>query len=599
MKKFLLTFVAALGLAATANAQLPEGSVFPDFTLYDINGNVHNLYTDLNSGKTVFIDISATWCPPCWAYHNTHALDSLYAKHGPTGLAGVYPSTTNDVVVLFVQGEATSHLAELYGDYSAGAIPFTTTELPYAQVTQGNWVAGTLYPIIDDTTSSSATDGTAALDAAWHIAYFPTVYMICRDHLVHVMTQPTADEAYAATLGTCPTYAPSATVDVKATAYTGNDYFICNATPSVSFQNYSTNTLTSATITVKDATGAVVTTQPWTGSLAPYAVTSAALTSFPGTSFGGYKYSVTATGDTHTANDISADSVFKVYDPSNAQSLPWGENFEGSGSYKYDFSDPNGLAIVSNSLTNPANTSTSISIIGTSGSATNALWFDTYDATHGDGLSNYTIPFLFGNYAITHATLSFDESYAPKSGSAVSDSLQVMVSSDCGASWHDAWSAGGTTLGSAPALTSNWFVPSAATQWKHVVVSLNAYASTDLMIQFQGRSATTSNGELIYVDNINLTNTTAVPTVTLNNEVNIYPNPAKDDATVELTLNNDATVSVEVYDAVGRLMITNTQDLNAGTSRIALSTAQLASGLYHVKITAGESVTTKQLSVIK
>jgi len=319
MKKILLGLIAATSIAFSANAQLAEGSVFPDFTLTDINGNVHNLYSDLNSGKTVFIDISATWCPPCWAYHNSHALDTLYAQHGPAGLAGVDPYTTNDVVVLFVQGEPTSHLAELYGDVAGGAILFTTTEIPYSNVTQGNWVANTLYPIIDDTTSTDPVVGTAALNAAWNITYFPTVYMICRDHLVHVMTQPTAAEAYAAALATCPTYPPSSTADVKATGYTGTGYFFCNATPSVSFQNYSTTTLTSATITVKDASGATVTTQPWTGSLAPYAVTTAPLTSFAGTSFGAYKYNVTTTGDTHTANDISVDSVFKIYGPTNAR----------------------------------------------------------------------------------------------------------------------------------------------------------------------------------------------------------------------------------------------------------------------------------------
>ena len=582
MKKFLLTFVAALGLAATANAQLPEGSVFPDFTLYDINGNVHNLYTDLNSGKTVFIDISATWCPPCWAYHNTHALDSLYAKHGPTGLPGVDATTTNDVVVLFVQGEATSHLAELYGDYANGAIPYTTTELPYAQVTQGNWVAGTLYPIIDDTTSSAA-DGTAALDAAWHIAYFPTVYMICRDHLVHVMSQPTEAQAYAAATGVCPTYAPSATTDAKATAYMGNNYYACNANPSVSFQNYSlTNNITSATINIKDATGAVVATQSWTGTLAPYAVANVTIPSFAGTSFGGYKYSVTVTGDSNPANDVSADSVFKVYDVANAASIPASESFGGNLPYKENLDN--------SGYTFPGYTST---MVGPNGSVDTALVFEfPYEST---GATN---EFVFGNFntaSTTGLNLQFDVAYAQINSSS-NDNVSVKVSTNCGSTWTSLWSESGSTLSTTAMDPSSEYIPSASSQWKHVTVSLSSATSTNTLIKFTG---TAGAGNDAWIDNIRIAATTAVAQVSPLSGISISPNPAKDNANVNIVLSDEATVNVQVYDALGRVVNTITTKLSAGEQNIELSTSNLASGLYNVKISSDNFVTTKQLSVIK
>lgn len=43
MKKILFSFAMLTGLTATA--QLPDGSLAPDFTLTDINGVSHNLYT--------------------------------------------------------------------------------------------------------------------------------------------------------------------------------------------------------------------------------------------------------------------------------------------------------------------------------------------------------------------------------------------------------------------------------------------------------------------------------------------------------------------------------------------------------------------------
>ena len=46
MKKTLLTLLVLAGISSanTANAQLPSGSIAPDWTLSDINGNSYNLY---------------------------------------------------------------------------------------------------------------------------------------------------------------------------------------------------------------------------------------------------------------------------------------------------------------------------------------------------------------------------------------------------------------------------------------------------------------------------------------------------------------------------------------------------------------------------
>ena len=63
MKKLFTILTICWSLSSFA--QLADGSVAPDFTVTDINGNSHRLYDYLNNGYTVIIDISATWCPPC------------------------------------------------------------------------------------------------------------------------------------------------------------------------------------------------------------------------------------------------------------------------------------------------------------------------------------------------------------------------------------------------------------------------------------------------------------------------------------------------------------------------------------------------------
>ena len=597
MKKILLTFLAAIGLAATASAQLTEGSVFPypggaSGGLTAVNapftGHRYNLDSLSNAGYTIFIDISATWCPPCWAYHQSKQLDTLWAKHGPAGMSGVDATTTNDVFVLFFQGEATSGLAELtYNTEGSGAILFSTTERPYRTVTQGNWVAGTPFPMIDDTTSSDASYGTGAIDAAWNIAFFPTVYMICRDHLVHNLTQPTYTEAYAAAQADCPTTPPSATYDAKTTGYLGNDYFVCTANPTLPFQNYSaTNAITSATVTVTDATGATVATVPWTGSLAPYAVANVSVPAFTGTSFGGYKYSVSVTGDSNPANNTSADSVFKIYMSSNSNSLPATENFEGTTiSYKEDFNTPDGNIAV-------GAFSGEIGADGTSASASSYISRNYY-------CNNGTVEeFIFGNLN-TAATggieIQFDYAYAQYSASSA-DVLAVETSVDCGSTWSTAWTKSGATLATTGLFNTGEFYPTAGSQWKHVTAtspSINA----NTMVKFV---TTDGLGNDIFIDNINITAVpTGVPQIAANTEINIVPNPAKDIAYVNLTLAESADVQVQLYDAVGRLISTSNQNLPAGAQKIDMSTNELPTGLYNVKIAVGSSVFVKQLSVIK
>lgn len=156
MKKSLL--ILFVMLSVTINAQLASGTVAPNFTATDINGNVHSLSDYLAAGKTIIMDISATWCGPCWNYHNSHALEDLYASYGYGG--------SEEVVVLFVEGDGATGINDLNGLTASS---------------QGNWVLNTPYPIIDSATIASL----------YQISYFPTVYRICPNGILSEIQQPT------------------------------------------------------------------------------------------------------------------------------------------------------------------------------------------------------------------------------------------------------------------------------------------------------------------------------------------------------------------------------------------------------------------------
>lgn len=104
--------------------------------------------------------------------------------------------------------------------------------------------------------------------------------------------------------------------------------------------------------------------------------------------------------------------------------------------------------------------------------------------------------------------LTFDVAYARFNGSR-SDTLEVLVSSDCGATWTSVYIKGGTTLATVPDQTTA-FTPNNS-QWRSETVNLAAYANaSSLLISFRNHGR---HGNNLYVDNINLSATPVIPPV--------------------------------------------------------------------------------------
>ncbi|PBQ34167.1 hypothetical protein CNR22_21140 [Sphingobacteriaceae bacterium] len=83
------------------------------------------------------------------------------------------------------------------------------------------------------------------------------------------------------------------------------------------------------------------------------------------------------------------------------------------------------------------------------------------------------------------------------------------------------------------------------------------------------------------------------------NFVSLYPNPAKDEATLRFNLDDNAHVAVTVFDIQGKVVINSLEkDLEKGQREITLNTSSLKNGEYFVKLNNGSKSASVKLVVI-
>lgn len=281
MKKYPV-FALCLVIMLRLSAQLPSGAVAPDFTATDINGQSWNLYDILASGKIVVLEVSATWCPPCWAYHNSGAMQDLYAAHGPAG--------DNRLQVLYVEGDPDTNVDCLNG------LPGCNDYSP------GSYVEGVTYPVFDN----------AAIADSFQITYFPTVMVICPNKKVYEVN-PVGPELLWEEAQKCPV--TSGMNNAGIFQYNPGSALreICGTVPlapSFNLVNLGSQNLQSATIELQ-WNNSTVQTLEWNGDLPVYGETQITLDNWPVSGSGMLKTiisSVNNGGDDDFSNNVEVDN---------------------------------------------------------------------------------------------------------------------------------------------------------------------------------------------------------------------------------------------------------------------------------------------------
>ena len=382
--------------------------------------------------------------------------------------------------------------------------------------------------------------------------------------------------------------------DIGVNAFTAATPGLCNGTttPMVTIKNEGSLAITSASVAYAINGGTPV-TQNWTGSLSAGAT---AVVSFPQVTLPAGTNSLVATvsspngtGDVNGMNNMSAPLIAAVLN-NTPTPAPYSEGME-STSFN---SIPAGHVLLYNTATKPLVTVVSKAQVnglpqelGGYGQSTKSLMVDFFTMQSGAQASIIT-PKVSGITA--NHKLYFNHAYASYAGEA--DGLKVFVSSNCGATWTNVYDKSGTALATAANSTSRFFPQ--PTQWYPNTISLSQYAGQELIVKFECNSAYGNN---LWLDNFWI-NTAALGEEEIQAaQAKLYPNPARDAVKVSLQVSEAGEALVEVINLNGQTVIAQTASVEAGMQSIDLNVADLANGVYTVKIALNDRVETLRFRV--
>jgi hypothetical protein len=486
-------------------------------------------------------------------------------------------------MVLFIEGNESS-LACLEGTGSSCGLN--------GEATAGNWVSGTLYPMM--LTVSPNND---SVDINYNLTYFPTIVMVCPNR-TFVNLYPTS----TGYLAVSPHQLDSAIKTCPCAGTNSLDAAIFNAgmpspgmcggsfTPTFMLQNYGTTTLTSCSVVVS-LDGTVQSTTPWTGSLTQYATAAVTIPAMTINTGGIHyvKFDVTAPNG-GTDQNLANDTITVPFTADMAPvTVPLVQGFE-SATFP-----PAGWV-----LNNPGAGNTyswALAGVGGFGNSSQSAYIDFYNITAGN--INEMMPPPVDLSSVINPIMTFSVAYEQYFASYV-DSLDVLVSDDCGTTWKEVYNKYGTTLSTVgSSVTTNEFEPT-STQWRSDTVNLSAYTGqSKVFIKFRGISG---YGNDCYVDDINIAQGVVGIKEIANpvNYMNVFPNPSSNRTNVEFSLLTSEKATFGVYDLIGnKILSIDETTYSAGSHMVIFNDNDLSQGVYFLKATIGDQKFTQKLTIVK
>jgi hypothetical protein len=361
--------------------------------------------------------------------------------------------------------------------------------------------------------------------------------------------------------------------------------------PTATIRNNGTETVTAFDVSYRVGTGTAVTTNVTGVTLAPGASMTVPLTT--GTLAAGLNnirvYSsapVTAsgTGDQYLLND----SISKSATVASMVTAPVIQTFEGTFL-------PTGWAV-----SNPdGNMTWARAGIGKSSTGSAYLRnYTYYTSGQQDGLYSPVMDYT----GVDSVVLSFDLSAAtrtfPGSTTSPMDTLEVLVTRDCGNTFttvYKKWGAALQTVGNGNDPQLQEFIPASRSLWRTETIDLSSYAPNGpLQVVFRN---TSNNQNNVYIDNVNF-RTSTLPDMLRNNGVIVTPNPFAEQFNLWFIEAPSDLRYVTVFNSAGQLIWKKVFD-GSTTNVINVNLAGKANGVYIVNLGYSDEGKNTQLRIVK
>ena len=166
------------------------------------------------------------------------------------------------------------------------------------------------------------------------------------------------------------------------------------------------------------------------------------------------------------------------------------------------------------------------------------------------------------------------------------DTLQVLMSTDCGLTYKSLYKKGGATLVTQNTPTTTAFVPT-ANQWRRDSINLTPYINSgNILLAFKN---TTANENNIYLDDINLRTITINPNLKAAGFL-VTPNPADKNIQIQFYPNPVNLKGVSLYNLMGQKLNETIVSNSQGAVLYNFDISRYPTGMYIIRAVFADKV---------
>jgi hypothetical protein len=373
-------------------------------------------------------------------------------------------------------------------------------------------------------------------------------------------------------------------VDAQLRAITSPVQRLCapGFTPAITVRNKGSQTITNLLLTTT-LDGQVIETMTWTGIIttsSEQAIVLKPVTITPGL----HALSITVSqvngrNDENVTNNTLVQPVQYF-----APALTVSESFEGAA-----------LPPAAWDIVNPDGGITWQRVTGISKTGSASVMINNFDDDVTGEKDDLRLPTVQFSSALDSAFLSFQLAAATYTATNTQnniwDTLEVLVSTDCGQTYSSLYKKWGASLVTRTAATEKTFVPT-ATEWRKDSIDVSSYIGKgDLLFAFRNTNGYENN---IYLDDIHLRTVTINPNLKESGFL-VTPNPARSTITVQFYPQPANLTAVQVFTTTGQKIAEQIIGTGTASNHYTFNLSAFPAGTYYVRVVYTDRVHTKKI----